>query len=88
MNHTTVHYSSKKYVCIGAVEDKERIGRPKTLTEKDGRELCIYSKKSPFATATEVQRAVNFMKMDLISTIETILDKVDYLVEWLPKSPC
>ena len=34
MNHTTVHYIWKKYLCKD-VEDKERIRRPNISTERD-----------------------------------------------------
>ena len=64
--YTTVHYIWEKYLNTSMVVDRPRCRSP----ERDRRELCRHSKKNPFATTTEVQRAVDSLKFASISTIK------------------
>jgi len=73
ISHSTVSYIWNKYRSTGAVDDRNRSGRPMISTERDRRELCRYSKKNPFATAREVQGAVDSLKIASISTIKNYL---------------
>ena len=57
------------------VVDWDRSERPMVSTERDQRDLCIYS-KNPLVTATEVQATVVSLKLSSLLTIKMILDKV------------
>jgi hypothetical protein len=87
MNYTTVHYIWDKYLRTGTVVDRARCGRPMISTERDRRELCRYSKKNPFATATEVQRAVDSLKLASITTIKNYLRQGGLLGRVAAKKP-
>ena len=88
ISHSTVSYIWNKYISTGAVDDRKGSERSMISTERDRRELCRYSKKNPFATAREVHRAVDSLKIASISTLKITFDKVDYLVEWQPRNLC
>ena len=72
MNYITVHYIWEKYLNASMVVDKPRCGRPMISTERNRRELCRHLRKNPFATATEVERAVDSLKFASISTIKKL----------------
>ena len=81
ISHSTVSCIWNKYISTRAVDDRKRSGRPMISTEINRRELCRYSKKNPFATAREVHRAVDSLKIASISTIKNYLRQCR-LLEW------
>jgi len=72
MHYTTFHYIWEKYLSTITVVDRDRSGRSMTSTERDGRNLCRYSKKNPFITPIKVQAAVDSLKLASLSTIKII----------------